>query len=223
MTSTPTPPPPAKKSNALKYVLIGCLSTFVLAVIVCAVGGYLVARNAKSLGAEVARQITVGIVKQSPLPVDQKTGMIRHIDRVTADFKSDKITSEDLERVLVEIVESPLFKVGMVYFAEQQYIQPSALGDDERKEASLNLQRFARGLYEGKIPMSKLEEVTAPITVVDSDGEKKLKENPTTKELRAFLAGIKQEADDAEIPEEPFEVDIADELGAAIDRALEQP
>lgn len=52
------------------------------------------------------------------------------------------------------------------------------------------------------------------------DGSEQLKERLTDAELKAFLEKAKEKADAANVPDEPFEVNIADELEKAIDKAL---
>ena len=61
------------------------------------------------------------------------------IDRLTDDFKAKKIAFEDLARVLEKVAENPLVQITGVMFVDQQYIQPSALNNDEKDIARLDL------------------------------------------------------------------------------------
>ena len=110
----------------------------------------------------------------------------------------------------------------MVYVAEEQYINPSDLSDEEKADALLTLQRFARGVFEKSIPQKALDEITAPIKV-GPVGQQELKETITTDELKALIEAARARADEAGVPNEPFEVNIADEIDKAIDAALGKP
>ena len=71
--------------------------------------------------------------------------------------------------------------------------------------------------------MDVLQEVMAPIAITTPDGKMTPKDNPTDDEVRQFLAAAKQKADEAGIPDEPFELDIAAEFDKAVDQALAGP
>lgn len=117
---------------------------------------------------------------------------------------------------------SPILHVGMVMLAEEKYVKPSGLSDEEKADARRTLDRLARGVHEKKISETELEQVGAPITVTKPDGSTELKETVTDEELRAFLKLARDKADEHEVPDEPFDVNIAEELEKAIDSALEQ-
>ena len=78
------------------------------------------------------------------------------------------------------------------------------------------MQRFARGVYEKKIPTDAVDEVMKPIAETRQNGGWKTKENPTRMELDQFIANCKARADAAMIPNEPFDLNIAEELTKVI-------
>ena len=82
------------------------------------------------------------------------------------------------------------------------------------------MQRFARGAFEEKISKHELKELMKLISTTSADGQQQIKQQLTDAELNAFLEKAKGTADAAEVPDEPFEVNIADELEKAIDQAL---
>jgi hypothetical protein len=94
------------------------------------------------------------------------------------------------------------------------------LSDDDKADARLTLQRLARGAFEKKIAEADLQEVMQLLMQRQPDGHDQLKQALTDAELTAFLEKAEQKADDAGVPDEPFDVNIADELEQAIDRAL---
>lgn len=222
-SSQQPPLPPQKKSGSgMSMLFLGCGGVLLLCMCVCAGGVYYVINNVENIAAEGARMIAVAVINDSDLTDEQKQGMIGHIDGLTQDYKDGKITMDDLERVATEVTDGPLIYVGTVIFVETQYIAPSGLSTEEKEEARLNLQRFARGIYEKSIPQTAVDSAITPLQETKPDGSTELKQpgKATDEELRAFLANVEQEADAAEIPNEPFDVDIVKEFGDAIDRAL---
>lgn len=80
----------------------------------------------------------------------------------------------------------------------------------------LTVQRYARGVHEKKIPKEDIEETAKPIADPDGNGRWEIKDNPTPMEIDQFLANAKAKADAANIPNEPFDLNIAEELRKAI-------
>ncbi len=207
----------ARRAGFLK----GCLIVLAVLLVLAAAAGIYVAMKWKGWAASAAKATVRAAVQDSQLSEDQKQRVIKRIDTLADDFESGKLTTEQLAEVFKAIAESPLLPVGMVKAAEEKYIKPSALSDTEKADGIRSLQRLARGVHEKKIPTSGLEDVLAPIQTTGANGQKQLKEKVTTEELKDFLARAKKKADDANIPDEAFEVDIASELEKAIDKAIE--
>jgi hypothetical protein len=86
----------------------------------------------------------------------------------------------------------------------------------EKADAILNMQRLARGMYEKKIPKEDVNDIVKPVSELKPNGRWSLKANPTRPELDQFIANAKARADQANIPKEPFDLNIADELRKAI-------
>ncbi len=227
--SMPQPPvspqlPPPSSGSGLKVALIIFLIMLVLFAVAC--GGcvyavYYVTVNAKAMLADAIREALIQSIQDSELRDEDKTVIIAQANRVTDEFKAGRITVEDLTTILQNLGESPLISLGVVYVIEEKYVKPSGLSQEEKDEAKLSLQRAARGVFEKKISQQDLEAVSDQISDVDADGNRQLKESISDEELRTFLADLKQLADDAEIPEEPFEVNIGDEFKKAVDKSLE--
>ena len=146
--------------------------------------------------------------------------MLDRLNQLADDFKTGKISPEQMGRVFEEVAKSPLFPIAMVTVAEKQYVGPSGLTAEEKSAASRTLQRLARGSFEKTISSEKLEEVMSLIQIDQGNGQKKMKEKLTDDELKDFLAKAQQVADEAAVPDEAFEVNIPDELDKAIDNAL---
>jgi len=201
-----------KRGGALQIVLI-ILGAIAL-IAVCA--GIYVATHWKVWAADVALKASEEIVRQSGLPEDQRQSIVTEVRQLGDDFKSGKINTEDMARIVKTIGDSPLLPLAGVQAARAKYIEPSSMTPKEKSEAILNLQRFARGVYEKKIPKDEVDDIVKPVADLGPNGRWKLKENPTRMELDQFVANAKARADSANIPKEPFDLNIAEELKKAI-------
>lgn len=220
-----TPPPykqPPKSSGG--GILIGCLGLLLVCLLICGGGLYFVAMNWQSWAlqgfATMGREIAVQAVEESELTDEDKRAVIEQIDRVADEAKAGNLTGEQFAKIMENLAESPLLPAGMAKAIEVKYVDPSDLPEDEKAAAKLTLQRGARGAFEKKISPEQLELACDPISNVDSEGKRKLKEQVTTEELREFLANVKKLADEAGIPEEPFGFDVGEEVKKAVDKAL---
>ncbi len=180
------------------------------------IGGIYIAMHMKEWAADFAKLAAQEFVKESGLPEDQRTAILGEIQQLADDYKSGKISTEELTRVAKTIGESPLIPLAGVQVARHKYIDPSDMTEQQKADATLAVQRIARGVYEKKISKDEIDEITKPIADLRRDGHWTLKENPTRMELDQFIANAKAHADAAMIPNEPFDLNIAEELKKAI-------
>ena len=202
--------------GCLKIAGIGCLVVFILAV----VGGVIVVMNFKSIASSAVSAAVKAGINESELPAEQKQRVIKQVDRLTTAYKAGEISEEQLGSLMEKLAEGPLFPLGMVYAFESEHITPSDMTEAEKQAAKRSLQRVARGIYEESIDRDELEELLGLITTADGQGDRQMKEQLTRQELDAFLAAAKDKADEAQVPDEPFEVDVATEIEQAVDQAL---
>jgi hypothetical protein len=165
---------------------------------------------------------TEAAVAEFDLPQAQKDQVLADVRKVGDDFKSGKITVEQMGHIFEEVAESPLLPVGAVLVARQKYIDPSSMTPEEKAAATRSLQRFARGVYEKKITPAEeqINDVVKPIATLKPNGRWEFKDKPTREEVDQFVAAAKKKADDAGVPDEAYDLNIAEELHKAIDRAL---
>jgi len=200
------------RGGALKAILI-ILGVIVLCI---ALGAVYVGLNWKTWTANVANAATEKMVKESGLPEDQKSEILAEIRDLGDDFKTGKISTQQMGQLIKTITDSPLIPLAGVQFARVKYIEPSTMTPAEKEKSILAVQRLSRGVYEKKISKNELEEVTAPISEPGPGNRLKLKDHPTNQEISQFVANAKAKADAAQIPNEPFDLNIADELKKAI-------
>jgi hypothetical protein len=142
-----------------------------------------------------------------------------------ADFESGKVTVDQLGRVADEFSKGPLLPLATVVGIEKEYFNQQGLTDEDRAAGKRAIDRTARGIAEKKIPQTKIDDLLAPIADRAPNGSFQLrpKDKVTADDVRKLIATAKTEADAAQIPDEPFTVDVASEFVGAIDRALGVP
>jgi hypothetical protein len=180
------------------------------------IGAVYVGMHWRTWTAEVANVAVQGVLKDSGLPPDQQESILAEVKQLGDDFKSGKISTEQIGKVAKAISDSPLIPLAGVQLARVKFIEPSDMTEKEKAEAILSLQRFARGVYEKKISKDELDEAVKPVAEVRGNNNWKIKDNPTRMEIDQFIANVKAKADAAMIPNEPFDVNIAEELKKAI-------
>jgi hypothetical protein len=200
------------RGGVLKVILIILGALFVL----CLAIGIYVATHWRGWLADVANNAAAAIVKDSGLPPNQQASILTDIRQLGDDFKAGKVSAEEIGRISQTLADGPLLPLAGVQVAREKYVNPSDMTQEEKTDAILTLQRFARGVVEKKISKSEVEDVVKPVTKLKGNGRWELKENPTRMELDQFIANAKAKADGVMIPEEPYELDIADELHKAI-------
>jgi hypothetical protein len=200
------------RGGVLKVLLIILGVIFLL----CVAAGIYVATHWKGWVADVANVAATEMVKESGLPKDQRESILTEIRQLGDDFRSGKISTEKLALITKAIADGPLLPLAGVQAARQKYIEPSDMTPKEKADAILTLQRFARGVHEEKIDKQDIDDVVKPVADLMPNGRWKLKDDPTRMELDQFIANAKARADAAMISDEPFEMNIADELKKAI-------
>ncbi|MCU0877982.1 MAG: hypothetical protein MUF06_09380 [Pirellulaceae bacterium] len=220
-------------------LLIGCLGAVVLAIVLCAGIGLYVRNNADKWIAGIVREGIVAVVRESEIPEAEKTEVIAQIDRVVDAYKARRINQQDLEGIFEQLQESPVFVLISVWGIEQAYLAPSGLTAEEKEAGRLVVQRSMRGVVEKKISQESLSAAIPSNGQVGQNGESAdglppgedelQKSVPpvggperqlTDDEVRQMLARLKQLADDAQIPAEPYIVDIGDAMKQVVDKAL---
>ena len=221
----PPPPQPAPQqssgSGCWLGLLLGCLGTIVLSAVLCGVGAWWVKNNAGKLMASGIRAMIVNIVNESELDAQEKTEVIAQIDRVVDAFKADKITMEELQQLFKELEDSPVVALIQIWGIEQMYLTPSGLSAEEKQAGKRTIERVFRGIIEKKLTQQDFHDQMPKSMRDRMEGEKAdPNARPSDAEVKEFLANLKKKADEAEIPDEEFMIDISDELKKDIDKVL---
>ncbi len=223
-------PPQKSGSGCLWGMLIGCLGTVVVCVLLCAGIVWYVQNNAGKWVAGIAREAIVATINSSEIPAGEKTEVIAQVDRVVNAYKAGKINEEDLTRLMEEFQTSPAFLLISAWGLEKAYLEPSGLSDEDKSQGRRTIQRAFRGLCENKITQEQFQQVAPDFEqneMAGEDGKGMVKGPPgqahqlTDEQVQTMLADLKKLADDAGIPDEPFEIDIGDEVKKTVDQALQ--
>lgn len=208
----------------------GCLIAVGVVLVLLVGGGIFVAtqwKNWAAMGIKAGVEVTVN---ESDLPAEQKQRIIASINRVADDFKSGAITTDQMAKIMEEVTKSPLLPVGIVAAAEEKYLKPSGLSQEEKDAGKRTMQRFSRGLFEKKIPEADAQKVLEPISqgqlTFSTSGQPRdpaqnfrLKDKVNDAEMRDFLARAKAKADEKQVPDEDYQINVAEELDKAIQKA----
>jgi len=198
----------------------GCLISLAVVLVIALALGIWVAVSWKGWFASAINNTTVKMVDQSQLPDEQKDRVKARVSQLTEDFKVGKISFEQLGKVTKNLAEGPLFPLISVWTFEEHYLAKSTLPDDEKAAGSRTLQRYARGVTEKKISANDVQTAVDSISEVNTSGQRQVKQTLTNQELQTFLASLKAKADAVNVPDEPFTVNVADEIDKAIDEGL---
>jgi hypothetical protein len=209
--------------------LVGLLLVFVgflvLGGVVCVAGVWYVASNIDKWVVGLGREAIVAAINDSELPDGEKTEVITQVDRLVTAYKEKRINQQDLERVMTELQDAPALKALALYGIEDEFLAGAELPPAELEAAHRTFERALRGVYEGKI---NDEVFYKALPGYDDDQPVRLAStNPadadstSEDDLRELLVKLKVMADNAQIPDEAFQLDIGDEVKKLVDRALE--
>lgn len=208
----------------------GCLIAVGIVLVLLVGGGIFAAMQWKNWAAMGIKAGTEATVNESDLPAEQKQRIIASINKVADDFKSGAVTTDQMGKIMEEIAKGPLLPVGVVFAAEEKYLKPSGLTQEEKDAGKRTTQRFARAIFERKFSDEEVHKILEPVSQgnltisnsgkpIDANRNFQLKDKVNDAELRDFLARAKAKADEKQIPDEEFQVNIADELDKAIKKA----
>ena len=218
----PTAPVPRSPKRGLSWVwalVFIFLGFLFLGGVVCVAGVCFVAANFDKWVVGLGREAIVAGINDSELPAEEKTEVITQVDRLVAAYNERKINQADLERIMMELEESPALKALALYGIEDQFLEGTSLSDKELEQGRRTFQRALRAVYEGKLSdetfYNALPGDFDDVRLASTDAT----EN-TDDELRECLTKLKVIADNAGIPDEPFQIDIGDAVKALVDQAL---
>lgn len=235
MNTTPPPPLPGQdpyvappgqfdepKKKGWGGCLVGCLVAFGICCVLCAGIGVYGYYNFKSFAVKQAKQAVTVVLKDSGLPIEEQNEISKQVSRLGDAYESGELTNEEAGLLVQDVVESKLFGVIALKAVDAKYLQGSGLSVEEKLEAKRVMMRVVRGAIEEKLSKEQLEEIGEHFQIPNPQNPsvKTLKPTMSDEELRAFIVAATEMADEAEIPDEDFDVSIAEEFKKVVDKAL---
>jgi hypothetical protein len=229
---SPTPSS-ARRGN----LLVGCGVVLVIVVVALVVAGVWVSQSWRGWTSSAIRSGTNQVLTEARIdPIEQQEIMV-HVDELMNKFENGDITLEQLGTIAEQIAKSPIVPAAMVIITDNLYIDQSELSDEEKADARIQLARYAQGVKDKDIDPESAQEVLDPIStdtpdsndivlnITYSQSGKKTRalrspDQVSADDLRAVVEKARTFADEAGVSETPDEIDLSDELGAAIDRAM---
>lgn len=216
----------------------GCIVVAIIAVVLLVAGGIFVATQWRGWVVGAAEQAMDAFLGEIDVDAGQKQRMDELVDAVLVDFENKQFPFEKLETLGQSFEASPLIPMGAMLVVEASYVTPREWPAEEKEAARRTLERFTRGIVDETIPQQRLDDVLAPISrpagdtsggdssstsVTFNEVELKAPSEVTDAELREFLVLVKAEADRVDVPDEPYDIDLAAELERVIVEGLGTP
>lgn len=217
------PGPPKKKLTGFQTCLVGCLAMLVMVLLFATLFGIWVSRNWREWASTAASEVMKQGIDASELPPAEKAEIKAQVDRLSDEFRDGKLSAQQVGRIIERLATSPLMAIIVMPAIEKQYFDKSGLSVEEKAEGKRSLQRFWRGLIDGKIKPESVDLVMIHIADQAPDGGWRLRQRVSDDDLRAALDEAKSLADEADVPAEPEEFDPSEEFRKAIDEALKAP
>lgn len=220
--STPYSEPPRRRGRnwllSLFLVLVGFV---LLGGAICLAGVWYVASNLDRWLVGLGREAIVAAINDAEIDAQEKTEVIAQVDRVVNAYRERKINQHDLEQALTKLQESPAFVVLSLSGVEDFYFDVDGLAEPERAQGQRALQRVLRGVQEGQIEPDALfgafpDGGVADVRLASTNSP----EDAAADDARELIVKLQVMADNARIPDEPFEIDLSDAVKSIVDEVL---
>jgi len=168
-------------------------------------------------------------LEKCTLTDDEKKGIKTSVKKLTDKLRNREIEMEQFAKVPTVLDNGLAFQCIVLLDFSRKHIAQSGLSDTEKSAGVRTVQRVMRGLTEGKISSADIIQAnflpTEAVTTTISNGEHsfttiKIKDKLTDDEVKKALTHLKKTADDANIEDEAFEVDIVKEIDKIIEAVI---
>ncbi|UCD80995.1 MAG: hypothetical protein JSW26_06080 [Desulfobacterales bacterium] len=203
-------------------IATGCLIAIIAFILIFVAIGVFVARNYQTWLADGITAAMHAVIEKSDLPQDDKSQISDIIVQIKDGYLAGEISIAELGSILDSLAECPAIPMGLVLQFKESYVVASGLSDAEKTAADLNLNRLARGLSGGQIDWEIVDEILAPISEPNDEGNQRLKSpaEVSDDEIREVILTVKTAADQAGISQEKVEIDISEEFKKSVEAAL---
>ena len=204
-----------KKKATERNGFLDAAAAILLFMVLVVVGGYFGAGWAKNKGVTAMRENIAQSLENSELSEEESTAINSQMERLESAVKSWGVIESLKHMVNLKEVSGEMGNIGfhVILLSYAQYVLPhTPMPEEERAAGRRTLQRFARGLDEGKLKLNEKD------TAWELDGKHEGGQTEfDVEKVRAHLLQLKAQADAALIPDEPYDVEIAEKLKAIVD------
>lgn len=223
-----------QKGNTGKFILVGCLSIVIAAMLLAGVGGIYVWQNWRTWAADVTTHAVNRSFEEVHLPDDERVALMERVEYLATEFREKRIPLEDFQKLGEAMTESEFLPMLVSKAMYGGYISPSALSDEDKARGQLVFGRLARGFSEDKLEDSDFEAVFQPLSEdksvsfkVDEDGFStdddfniKPPNQVSSEELLEMIERAEKLAEEKELSPEPLDVNLVEELDKMIKDTL---
>ncbi|NLE59775.1 MAG: hypothetical protein GX616_15565 [Planctomycetes bacterium] len=216
----PSHPRNLRRAGAIKVLLIVLGAIFAGFILICAGCLTLAYFKTKPLVAEGIRNTAATPLDSTELSQAQRDRIQACIDRIMTAVDNNKINVTQLGVIGEEMKSGRYHSLSLIEVARSR-IAGLLQHDAKRSEdASSVIDRLARGVQQGRIGRDRLARVLDIVTTSNEVGDRASKTELTEVEAEDFLEAALKEVDRAEIPNEPYQVDLAGELEKILNKVL---
>lgn len=207
MASQPPPMPtypPKQGMSALK--ILGLI--FLVLLLICGGCATWLFFNARALVSDALDRVATEMIAQTDLPQEQRERIQKDIGAIITAFKQKDISMAEVGDFLQKLADTNFMDLMAVELVESEYETKVKPDEARQEEVRLVFMRFKRGIVEEAIPESRRKEILDQ--VVSRSGQHfEIQEDLTAEELESVVEAMTQAVNEANIPEEEFQVDYA--------------
>jgi hypothetical protein len=211
--SSPAPQKPGGM-GCFGKIAIGCLVLFIL---LLGITWYAVSHWQSFVAAPILNKLIDETLKNSKLVPEEEAKMRAAFNPITERLQKNSLSGQEIQNLIENFAKGPLMMLIFFKGFEMQHIENSGLPAEEKTLAKLQLERILRGWSEKKVTQQHLEDLS---NEVPRNLQNEFKEKLTDSEVQKVIAKAKEIADELQIPEEIFKVDIAEEISKIVQDSL---
>ena len=197
-----------ERSKAMSWFL-GCLVALVLFAVLCAGGSWLMCGSIVDWAVEAMHDVFVEAVEDSDLDEEDIASIKTDLGRLKDAFLEDRVQQDQLQNFEEDFQQ--ILGLGLCKYMDKTVLPESGMDAEELESSRRTVQRFGRGIQEGSIDM---ERDLQNINLNNDNGEWDL-EN-----IRDAVSKMQTVVESENIPDEPFELDVAGEFTQLVDSLI---
>ena len=207
-----------KKGNGKKW-FFGCCGGLLVLALLCVGGGWFAAGWAKDEMASTLREGIAEALEESQLSDEQSSGINAQAERLEQAIQSWGLVEAVEHLGNLEQVSGDLQEIShhIILVSYGGFVLPNTPMPEEERRAGLRiLERYSRGIDEGSLSLNNQDDDWQLNSKKSGDDSVEF----DVVEVRAHLADLEQRVEAAGIPDEPYEVDLADKLKKIVDAMI---